>query len=129
MTKRAALARLIDHHGKFADELMGLKAKLVRRTFGELDVITGEQAYTDQSTDIMVRSWPLSVRERVDLASAGLQQIDARWTLRVASAPVVNTDDLLKVGNFYYEVIPGGLTKDEFDVEWTILTRRRVSNG
>lgn len=125
MNKRAALAKMIDHHGKLADELLGLKAKLIRRTFGALDVITGEQAYTDQITDIVVRSWPLSVRERIDLANAGLQQIDARWTLRVAYASEVNTDDLLKVGNFYYEVIPGGVTKDEFDVDWTILTRRR----
>lgn len=127
--KRDTLTRMIDRHGKLADNLMGLKAKLIHRTFGDFDVVTGNQAYTDQVTDVVVRSWPLTLRERIDLASAGFEQIDARWTMLVSYASELSTDDLLSINSFIYEVLPAGLTQDEFGVEWTILTRRRPRDG
>lgn len=126
--KQRALTKMLDRGAKLADNLLGprAKAKLIHRTYGEMDVITGVQAYSDSITEVVLRSWPLSIRERIDLVAAGLQQVDARWTLRVAYASQVNTDDMLKVGDWYYEVLPGGVTKDEFEVEWTILTRRKA---
>lgn len=121
------IARLLDQHAKHADRLLGVKAKLRRRTFGQLDVATGEQSYTDSITDVMVRSWPLSVRERIGLASAGLDQVDARWTMRGKYVTDIKSDDILTVGTFHYEVVATGVTKDEHGVEWTILTRRRAN--
>ena len=121
-----SIARVLDQNAKYVDRLIGVKASLRRRTFGELDVVTGEQAYTDSVTDVMVRSWPLSVRERIDLASAGLSQVDARWTMRGKYADDVKPDDILTVGTFHYEVLASGVTRDEHGVEWTLLTHRRT---
>lgn len=123
-----AITRMLDRHAKHANHLIGVdsKATLRRRTFGEIDVVTGEQAYTDSVTDVIVRSWPLSIRERIDFASAGLSQIDARWTLRCKYADDLKSDDILTVGPFHYEILASAMTKDEFGVEWTLLTRRRT---
>ena len=121
------IARILDQNAKYADRLIGEKAQLRRRTFGELDVVTGEQAYTDSVTNVMVRSWPLSVREQIELASAGLDRVDARWTMRGKYADDIRSDDILTVGAFHYEVLASGVTRDEHGVEWTILTRRRTT--
>lgn len=122
-----SISHLLDKHAKNADRLLGQKAKIRHRTFGELDIETGVQTYTDSVTDVMVRAWPLSVRERIDLASAGLEQVDARWTMRCKYAANLASDDILTVGPFHYEILASSATKDEFGVEWTILTRRRPS--
>jgi len=120
-----AIHALLDKGAKRADRLMAQKGTLRRRTFGALDVVTGQQLYSDEVTHVKVRSWPLSVRERVDLAEAGLNQVDTRWTLRCAYAANIQSDDILTVGPFHYEVLTSSPTKDEFGVEWTLLTRRR----
>lgn len=120
-----AIYALLDKHAKKADRLFGQKATLRHRTFGALDVVTGEQTYSDQITQVKVRGWPLSVRERVDLAQAGLNQVDTRWTMRCKHAANIQSDDILTVGAFHYEVLASSATKDEFGVEWTLLTRRR----
>lgn len=122
---KTAIHRLLDRGAKKANRLMGEKAQLRRRTFGELDVVTGQQTYTDSVTDIIVRAWPLSLRERIDFSAAGLNQIDTRWTIRCKEALDIKSDDILTVGPFHYEVLASAVTRDEFDVEWTILTRRR----
>lgn len=123
-----AITRMLDRNAKHADRLIGVdsKATLRRRTFGELDVVTGEQAYTDSVTDVIVRSWPLSIRERIDFANAGLNQVDTRWTMRCKYADELKSDDILTVGPFHYEILASAMTKDEFGVEWTLLTRRRT---
>lgn len=120
-----AIAKLLDQHAKHANRLLGLKAKLRHRVFGALDVVTGVQAYSDQVSEVIVRSWPLSVREQVELAQAGLERVDTRWTLRCGYAAEIHSDDMLTVDGFHYEILASGATKDEFGVEWTLLTRRR----
>lgn len=122
-----AIARLLDRHAKYANRLIGSKSKgeLRHRTFGVLDVVTGVQSYTDTVTDVMLRSWPLSVLEQVNLAQAGLERVDTRWTMRCAYAAEIHSDDILTVKGFHYEILASAATKDEFGVEWTILTRRR----
>lgn len=121
----STITRLLDQHAKHVDKLIGVKGQLRHRTFGELDVTTGEQSYTDSVTDVMVRSWPLSLRERVDMAQAGLTQVDTRWSMRCAYSVEITSDDILTVKNFNYEILASAATKDEFGIEWTLLTRRR----
>jgi hypothetical protein len=118
---------MLDSHAKHANRLIGQKGQLRHRTFGEVDVVTGQQTYTDSVTDLMVRAWPLSLRERIDFSAAGLNQVDTRWTIRCKEALDIKPDDILTVGPFHYEVLASASTRDEFDVEWTILTRRRMS--
>lgn len=121
-----AIARLLDQNAKQADRLLGVKGKLRHRTFGDLDVVTGVQAYTDSVTEVMVRSWPLSMFEQVNLSQAGLDRVDTRWTMRCDYSMEISSDDILTVKNFHYEILASSATKDEFGIEWTLLTRRRV---
>lgn len=107
------------------DKLVGVKAKLRHRTFGELDVVTGTQSYSDSVTDVMVRSWPLSMFEQVNITQAGLDRVDTRWAMRCAYSLDVSSDDILTVNNSNYEILASSATKDEHGVEWTLLTRRR----
>ena len=122
-----SIARLLDKHAKHADKLLGVDGQLRHRTFGELDVTTGVQSYTDSVTDVMVRSWPLSIFEQVNLTQAGLDRVDTRWTMRCAYSVDISSDDILTVKNFNYEILASSATKDEHGVEWTLLTRRRPS--
>lgn len=120
------IARLLDQNAKHTDRLIGVDGKLRHRTFGDLDVVTGVQAYTDSVTDVRVRSWPLSIFEQVTLSQAGLERVDTRWTMRCAYTLDVSSDDILTVKNFHYEILASSATKDEFGIEWTLLTRRRT---
>ena len=120
-----SIARLLDKNAKHMDRMIGSKGVLRHRTFGELDVVTGTQSYTDSVTDVVVRSWPLSIFEQVNLAQAGLDRVDTRWTMRCAYSVDIASDDILTVKNFNYEILASSATKDEFGVEWTLLTRRR----
>lgn len=121
----STITRLLDKHAKYADRLWGSKATLRHRTYGGVDVATGVQSYTESSSEVKVRSWPLSIMEQVNLAQAGLDRVDTRWTLRCAYSVDISSDDILTVNNFHYEILASSATKDEHGVEWTLLTRRR----
>lgn len=120
-----AIARLLDQNAKHVDRLIGAKGQLRHRTFGEMDVVTGVQSYSDSVTDVIVRSWPLSIFEQVNLSQAGLDRVDTRWTMRCGYSLDISSDDILTVKNFHYEILASSATKDEFGIEWTLLTRRR----
>lgn len=120
-----ALAKQLDAAARHADRIYGKKATLTDRSAVTVDVTTGAQTTTDTSKSVVVRPWPLSIRDRAEFASAGLTQVDTRWAMRVAYAATIEPGDILTVGGFGYLVVDGGATKDEHDVEWTILTRRR----
>jgi len=121
----AALTKQLDKAAKHADRIYGQKATLTDRSAVSVDVTTGAQTTTDTSKTVVVRPWPLSIRDRSEFASAGLTQVDTRWSMRVAHAANIEPGDILTVGSFNYVVVDGGATKDEHGVEWTILTRRR----
>lgn len=120
-----AIARLLDQNAKFADRLLGMDGTLRHRTFGDVDVVTGAQSYSDSLTDVRVRSWPLSIFEQSQLSQAGLDRVDTRWALRCKYAMEIHPDDILTVNGYHYEILASGATKDEHGVEWTLLTRRR----
>ena len=125
MSNQRALIRKLDQAAKKADRIMGQKATLTRRDAVTVDVTTGQQTATDMKSNVIVRPWPLSVREAAEFSNAGLGQIDTRWTMRTHYADDIDAGDILTVGGFDYEVTPNGAARDEFGVEWTIHTRRR----
>ena len=90
-----------------------------------MNITTGEQTSTDVSKSVVVRPWPLTIRDRTEFAAAGLGQVDTRWSMRVHYASDIQPGDVLTVGGFHYEVVDGGASQDELGVEWTIMTRRR----
>ncbi len=125
-THRQQLQKMLNSKSRRADKMWAQSGQLTHHNASTFDPETGNTTYSDTVTPVLVRAWPLSIRERIDLSSAGLTEIDTRYTMRcsqVSSDPIPG--DLLRINGFQFEVLPGGVTKDEHDVEYILLTRRR----
>ncbi len=119
-----AVGRIVDARAKRANRLLGYKATFIDRGATTVDVVTGAQSTQQATCKVVIRPWPFTARELSDRSSAGLVQVDARWTMRVVYAGEVEPGDRIDVKGMVYEVVPSGATQDELGVEWTILTRR-----
>ena len=107
------------------DKLIGLDAIYTSRSYGDLDLITGEQTISELPCRVKVRPMPLSRRDLVELAQAGLTQVETRWSMRAAYVSDVKAQDMLSVSGFNYEILDTPSSElDEFGVEWTLYTRR-----
>lgn len=119
------MAKQLDKAAKYADKVYGIKAMLYDKSNSSVNLTTGANTIDFKTENVVVRPWPIKTRERIEFSQAGLTNIDARWSMRVKYASDILPGDILRVAGFDYEVIPEGVTKDEHNVEWTILTRRR----
>lgn len=85
----------------------------------------GVLTHSAMDTPVTARSWPLSFCEREKLEKAGLNGIDSRWIMHCIHSVKLSSDDILTVNDSHYEILASSATKDEFGVEWVLLTRRR----
>lgn len=114
----------LDQASKYADRLMGKKAKHYSEPEWSFNPATGSQALSTQPKDVVVRPWPIGFKEKVDMSNAGITEVDAKWAMRVKYGRV-EPGDLLTVAGLNYIVVEGGVTTDEHDVDQIILTKRR----
>jgi hypothetical protein len=120
--------RLTDRSDKLLiklDREHGLNA--VYHRFGEpvVDVETGEITTPDNPIPVKIRAKGLSSFDISQLSSAGFGNIDAVWLMRYAYKSDVQSNDVISVNAFDYEVIDQGASLDSLRLLWTIFTRRR----
>jgi hypothetical protein len=115
------VTRAMDHPAR-----LGQKAIYKSRTYGAVDASTGIQAVSVSSKNVTVRSWPLTMRDQIEFARAGLAEAMTRWCMRSEYHDDVKAGDVVQVGSFEYEVLESPTaTLDEFGIDWTIYTRRK----
>lgn len=119
------LAKGIDQVNRQLNRSFGLDAVYTVLTYTEPDLITGQQTPSEQSCRLKVRSMPISLRERLELSKAGINEQMTRWVARKADIADVHPGDRIKVSGLDYEVMSNPASDlDEFGIEWMIYTHR-----
>lgn len=87
----------------------------------------GDTAVAYTEVPVVVRTSGLSAIELSNLAASGFGQIDAVWKMRRAYVEDAQSDHILKVGPFYYQIMERGATfeDDALQILWKLFTRRR----
>lgn len=126
----ASLQNRADGHLRRLDRKAGFGATYEVYGGSTLNVVTGKMVPTFTSVpNVRVRPYPLSIREKVRIAEAGLVDVDAAWKIRKFYVDEPKPDDAftLSVSGFRYYIVPGGVSLDRLQADWTLYTKRSVS--
>jgi hypothetical protein len=114
-----------DKHLAKLDRKVGLAATYIQVGVPTIDPATGVETSDNQNVPfVFVRAQALSLRERSELARAGLEQVDAGWKIRESYVEEPKADDqlLLTSSGFKYVVLDARL--DRLQADWMLYTRR-----